>query len=157
MTESLQKQIEQLDREMVPKRDLWPGIEQAIASQPRFAPQRANPWLKVAAGFAPIALVAGLVWQMYAQQTPVYNPVVAAYSAQKQKLLQVASHQQPLISNFDESYAELEQAEKSLIKALQNQPEDPALLKMLSQVYMQQIELIEKAHKPAFDYKVQQI
>jgi predicted Zn-dependent protease len=50
--------------------------------------------------------------------------------------------------NWQMSLKELEEAEASLMKALKQQPDDPALMKMLTQVYQQQINLIQKAHRP---------
>ncbi|NVK25800.1 MAG: hypothetical protein HWE10_12800 [Gammaproteobacteria bacterium] len=163
---SLHAKVSELPKELSPERDLWPGIEQAINELPQQSHQdRDLNWSvvgKVAASFAPVALVLGL-WltpQFGGQpngDSGVFNPMAASFDIQKRQLLIKVSDKQPVVENWQQSLAELEQAEQALIKALQSQPEDPALMKMLSQVYQQQLELIQKAHKPEIASKFSQI
>jgi len=155
---SLSAQIEQLDREIKPGRDLWPGIEQAIAKTPQELPEKkivsgVPAWSKMAAAFAPIALVTGL-WLnqgMNEQAEPEWlTPISASYELQKRQLLQQVSTRTPLDAQWQESLQELEAAESALKKALQAQPQDKALMRMLNQVYQQQLSLIEKSHQSKF-------
>jgi len=154
---NLSAQIEQLDREIKPNRDLWPGIEQAIAKTPQELPEAkvsgVPVWSKMAAAFAPIALVTGL-WlnQSGTQQIePEWlTPVSATYELQKRQLLQQVSDRTPLDAQWQESLKELEAAESALKKALQAQPQDKALMRMLNQLYQQQLSLIEKSHQSKF-------
>ena len=57
-------QAQELPKELTPKRDLWAGIEQAIAKTPQQNSYEPNiSWQqfgKIAAAFAPIALVLGI-------------------------------------------------------------------------------------------------
>lgn len=146
--------VNELPKEIAPKRDLWPGIEQAIADKPQI--QKASNdnnwhnWARTAAAFVPAAFV--LVFWL--QQSPVnsegeqaFNSVTASFELQKRQLLRQVANDTSVVANWQASLADLEQAEQALIKALQSQPEDPALLKMLTHVYQQQLELIQKSHK----------
>ena len=147
--------VDELPKELAPKRDLWPGIEQAIASKPQIQ-QASNDsswhnWARTAAAFVPAALV--LVFWL--QQGPTvnaeqqFNPIVASFEVQKRQLLRQVANETAVVNNWEGSLADLEQAEQALLKALQSQPEDPALLKMLTHVYQQQLELIQKSHTSA--------
>jgi Tfp pilus assembly protein PilF len=42
----------------------------------------------------------------------------------------------------------LEEAEQAIKQALENEPQNQALLTMLAQVYQQQLDLINKVHAP---------
>ena len=167
-SDKLRKQVHELPKEVQPERDLWPGIEQAIANVPQqmHGQEIGLKWqtvTKVAASFAPVALVLGLWFsQPFGSSqgddvNPIFNPIVASFDIQKRQLLTQVSDQATVVENWQESLKELEQAEQALIKALQSQPEDPALMKMLYQVYQQQIALIQTAHKPELANKFSQI
>jgi len=146
--------VNELPKELAPQRDLWPGIEQAIAEKPQIK-QASNDaswhnWARTAAAFVPAAFV--LVFWL--QQSPMetlpdgqFNSVAASFEVQKRQLLRQVKGEVELVDNWQLSLTDLEQAEQALIKALQSQPEDPALLKMLTQIYQQQLELIQKSHK----------
>ncbi len=148
-------QAQELPKELTPQRDLWPGIEQAIANTPQYGqPTKPESWqqlAKIAAAFAPVALVLS-IWLGSGSHEQIdnnwNNPLVASYDIQKKQLLQKVNTEQPVVKNWQASMTELEQAEKALIQALKQQPEDPALMKMLNQVYQHQISLIKKAYKP---------
>lgn len=159
------QQAGRLHKEITPSRDLWPGIEQAINNLPQQR-QTEHSWSsysKIAASFAPIALVLGL-WlgpEVMNDNTEhgeqLFNPIAAGFEIQKRQLLIQVSDQVSAVNNWQESLKELEQAEQALIKALQSQPEDPALMKMLYQIYQQQLDLIQRAHKPELASKFSQI
>ena len=57
-------------------------------------------------------------------------------------------NQPALTDNWQQQLTELEDAERAIKQALDNEPENPALLKMLAQVYQQQLDLINKVHAP---------
>ena len=159
------QQVDTLAKDIAPNRDLWPGIEQAInnAPQHREYEKSWSSYSKIAASFAPIALVLGLwlgpnLMADNEQNTEqLFSSIAAGFDIQKRQLLIQVSDQPTAVENWQESLKELEQAEKALIKALQSQPEDPALMKMLYQVYQQQLELIQTAHKPELASKFRQI
>lgn len=147
--------VDELPSELEPKRDLWLGIEQAIASKPQIQ-QASNDshwhnWARTAAAFVPAAfvLVFWLQQGSVANTEQPFNSVTASFEVQKRQLLRQVANETPVVQNWEGSLADLEQAEQSLLKALQSEPEDPALLKMLTHVYQQQLELIQKSHKTA--------
>lgn len=159
----LDELVKTLDKEQLPQRDLWAGIEQAINKVPQEPANGAandsskfKQWSKVAAMFAPVALVTG-IWlgqpngsADITQEPSWLTPVSASFELQKQQMLQFVSDKNVISPNWRESLKELEMAEKSLKKALINQPEDAALMKMLTQVHQQQLMLIKKAHQSKF-------
>jgi hypothetical protein len=137
---------------MTPSRDLWSGIEQAVSVTPQVSNESQTAWTsKIAAAFVPFALIAGMYFGQSApvsEDAPWLQPVVASFEMQKQQALRQVSEETVVTENWQMSLKELEEAEASLMKALKQQPDDPALMKMLTQVYQQQINLIQKAHRP---------
>lgn len=158
----LEQALRAVPQEIEPKRDLWAGIEQAVAKTPQEAvDDNAKTrlfdvviWSKVAAAVLPVALVTGLLLKEPAQPAtdmPWLEPTVASYELQKQQLLRQVSDGQPLSSNYQATMQDLEQAEQALKKALLTQPGDPALMRMLNSVYQQQLALIAKSHQPTLN------
>jgi hypothetical protein len=152
--------IGNLDQDITPSRDLWSGIEQAVTQIPQEAEfDRVEStigktqWMKVAAMFAPVALVSGIWFGQTGGSEPQYvepnwlKPVSASFELQKKQLLQRVSDSTVISPNWRTSLSELESAEKALKKALTHQPEDPALMKMLTQIHQQQLDLINKTHQ----------
>ncbi|BBN82972.1 hypothetical protein PA25_29570 [Pseudoalteromonas sp. A25] len=143
----LKESLEQT-KDIEPKRDLWPGIERALVSQSHSYSQSSY-WPKVTGVAA--CMVAGLLaWQVVIKQ-PQQNTMTdmsAFFEQQKQSLLVQYESQPALTANWQEQLQELESAEQAVKVALQNDPENAALLKMLAQVYQQQLDLINKVHEP---------
>ncbi|CAH9054889.1 hypothetical protein PSECIP111951_02688 [Pseudoalteromonas holothuriae] len=143
----LKESLEQT-KEVSPKRDLWPGIERALVSHNEHA-KKVSYWPKLTGVAA--CMVAGLLaWQVVIKQ-PQQNTMVdisAFFEQQKQSLLVQYEAQPALTSDWQAQLKELESAEQAVKSALQNDPENAALLKMLAQVYQQQLDLINKVHEP---------
>ncbi|GAB2999535.1 hypothetical protein [Psychrosphaera aestuarii] len=153
----LDEALQALPNELTPKRDLWAGIEQAVAktqqdSQKLRSASYLN-WKNIAAAFVPIAFLAGVYMN---SMTPIENdlpwlkPISSSFEMQKQLLMKRVDGQSLVNQKWQDSLKDLELAEKSLIKALKTQPEDPALMKMLTHVYQQQLEIIAKSHQPKY-------
>lgn len=148
---ALAGQIAQLPKERQPQRDLWPGIEHALTRQtePVGQPQRR---LLPYAGMAAVAMVGVLSWFGAQHFGPESEDVAARLSAQhqqqKQALLAKFSDQPALTQNWQQQLQELDEAALAIRKALEHDPDNITMLKMLQQVYQQQIELIEKVHAP---------
>ncbi len=156
--------VNELPKEIEPERDLWPGIEQAIAEKPQIRSASNDnswhSWARTAAAFVPAAFV--LIFWLQQSSAPAesqsqFNSVTASFEAQKRQLLRQVANETPLVDNWQMSLSDLEQAEQALLKALQSQPEDPALLKMLTHVYQQQLEVIQKSHKATAQHQFTQI
>ena len=153
--QSIEQLVESLPDELAPKRDLWQGIEQAVAKTSQDVPKRPLEvqWGAVAAVVAPIALVAGILMnnQQTMEASPAWlEPVSASYEFQKQAMLRQVDGKAVVNSNWQQTLKELEDAEASLKEALKHQPQDPALMKMLNQVYQQQLDVISKSHQSKF-------
>ena len=67
---------------------------------------------------------------------------------EEQKSVLLASYAQSpeLTSNWQAQLQELEEAANAIASALQSDPENIALLKMLQQVHQKQLQLIESVH-----------
>lgn len=151
--QDLQQQLSALKLEKQPERDLWAGIELALVeSSDNLSSNRKR--TKVYALVAAVTLI-GLVslMSLNSVETPLNgNDLIASLSAQhqqqKQALLVQFEGQPALTNNWQEQVAELDKAELAIKAALKNEPNNIALLKLLQNVYQQQISLIERVHSP---------
>ncbi|WP_100643584.1 hypothetical protein [Alteromonas facilis] len=162
--QQLQQAINDLPREKMPERDLWQGIELGIERQDaqhqqEVRPSGSNRWQYSVA--ASVAFVAVLGWLAFAQlkspdvegpAQPTAAELAAVlandYDTQKQSLLVSVQDQPALTENWQEQLEELEDAAAAIKAALKQDPNNTALLKMLQNVYQQQIGLIERVHSP---------
>jgi hypothetical protein len=171
----LQHKVTDLPGQMQPERDLWQGIDIALAD--RVSEQRAsqqtsvkknagldsafdsiNEWFsfKPMALAASMMLVAFLSWNSLnttvpnTQSTHLVSQMMLQHEEQKSVLLASFAETPELTSNWQVQLQELEKAAKDIETALQNDPENITLLKMLQQVHQQQLELIETVHVPAW-------
>ncbi len=133
-----------------PSRDLWAGIERAIA-EPVKAPSDKQYWPKVT-GIAACFIAGLLAWNvsMNRPEQNTMRDLSALFEQQKQALLVQYKAQPALTNDWQQQLDELEQAEQAVKLALQNDPENAALLKMLAQVYQQQLDLINRVHAPSW-------
>ncbi|KAF7787482.1 hypothetical protein PRUB_a4878 [Pseudoalteromonas rubra] len=131
-----------------PQRDLWQGIEKAINVSSTEVPSR-SPWIKLA-GVAACVSAGLLSWQVIMTQ-PRQDTMthMSAFFEQKKQTLLVQYEAQPaLTKDWQGPLQELEEAEQAIKLALMKDPDNAALLKMLAQVYQQQLDLITKVHQP---------
>ncbi len=157
---SLRDKIGALQKDKQPERDLWPGIELALANEAApnqqtlagdKSPHQNTKWMAMAAAFA---FVGVLSW--YGINQPADNitgdQLIAALSnqheEQKDALLVKFQGQPALTENWQEQLTELDQAAAAIKAALREEPNNVALLKMLQNVHQQQINLIERVHSP---------
>lgn len=151
--QTLIEQLADLNKEQQPDRDLWPGIELALSSEAS-NPSRVVVGTKMYLLAATVAMF-GLIGWLSVNQQPVSltgADLVASLSEQhlKQKnALLVSFQSQPaLTQNWQEQLTELDDAADAIKTALENEPNNMALLKMLQSVHQQQISLIERVHSP---------
>ncbi|MFC3033652.1 hypothetical protein ACFOEE_14080 [Pseudoalteromonas fenneropenaei] len=143
----LQRELKQLPEALEPQRDLWTGIERAVNQEQQVAVKKTNhrPWLGVAACIG----AAAVSWSLTLKTQPDNMLVISdVFETQKQGLLVQYAGQPALTDNWQVQLAELESAEQAIKQALKSDPQNAALLRMLSQVYQQQIDLINKVHQP---------
>ena len=151
--QDLQQQLAAMTREKQPERELWSGIELALVNESNKVSSAKKPGklYALAAAIAVIGIVGLMSFNL--AQTPLKgNDLVASLSAQhqqqKQALLVQFKDQPALTSNWQDQVAELDRAELAIKAALKNEPNNLALLKLLQNVYQQQISLIERVHSP---------
>ncbi|MDO6839100.1 hypothetical protein Q4602_06445 [Paraglaciecola chathamensis] len=164
---ALQDKLAQLDKQKQPERDLWPGIELALVKQEDQARNvhdlsdkkvRVNDnsryWGRAVALAAAVAIIALVSWKGMLPNDDMISgeELVAALSAQheeqKNALLVQFEGKNALTNNWQQQLAELDSAAEAIKKALLNEPDNMALLKMLQSVHQQQINLIERVHSP---------
>ena len=146
----------------MPERDLWQGIELALANEPapsqipEETPQLTRGQPKMWAVAAAFAFVGVLSWYSLNQTQPqlAQEDLVAALSSQheeqKQALLVEFEGQPALTQNWQQQLKELDEAAGAIKAALEQEPNNVALLKMLQNVHQQQIDLIERVHAPTW-------
>lgn len=153
--QDLKQQVADMHKDKRPDRDLWAGIELALsqdeANTQDVVSKGETKWYLVAATVAAFGLIG---WVSLGQQSTSLtgDELVAALSQQHQQqksALLVRFQDQPaLTQNWQEQLTELDDAAEAIKKALENEPNNMALLKMLQNVYQQQIGLIERVHSP---------
>ncbi|WP_026376672.1 hypothetical protein [Aestuariibacter salexigens] len=156
--QQLAEHIDALSRSQQPQRDLWPGIEHALANNGAQAQQQGHSGHKTQGGLyaiaASIAVAAFVGW--FSLQQPASDEageqLVQALSQQHEQqlnALMVSFQDQPaLTENWQQQLKELDEAAVAIKAALEQDPDNVALLQMLQNVYQQQITLIERVHSP---------
>lgn len=157
----LERALDALPREKMPQRDLWQGIELGIEQQQHAGTEKthkAPPRFAIAASFAVVAMAGWLVIQQLNVEptqesiAPSAEQLASVLSSQHQiqrdQLLVSLEGQPALTENWQEQLQELDDAAAAIKAALAQDPNNAALLKMLQNVYQQQISLIERVHSP---------
>jgi hypothetical protein len=151
--QALGEQLAEANKDQQPDRDLWPGIELALSSETVDSSRvvvRKKMYL-VAATFAMLGLIG---WLSVNQQSALLtgDDLVASLSEQhleqKNALLVRFQDQPALTQNWQSQLTELDDAADAIKTALEYEPNNMALLKMLQSVHQQQINLIERVHSP---------
>lgn len=150
--QNLQQRLSRLPEERQPERDLWPGIEHALNARQNTPAG----WRKVSALAASVMLV-GLLgwlslsqWQASDQQQQLAVLLSEQHQQQKDYLLAAYANQPALTDNWQQQLEELDEAASAIKLALEQDPQNMTLLKMLKQVHQQQIDLIERVHTPKY-------
>ncbi len=162
----IQEEINRLPKCIEPEKELWTGIEIALhASQKKDnsednkrseSPRKIIPKNSVFALAASITFIAFLGWfgtqQGYFIESDYPSQLVASLEKQhiqhKEALLVSFEGGTPLTQNWQEQLTELDEAAVAIKSALKEDPDNVTLLKMLQQIYQQQISLIEKVYAP---------
>ncbi|MFT5837740.1 MAG: hypothetical protein ACI9UT_000229 [Flavobacteriales bacterium] len=153
-------QLVDVNKEQAPERDLWPGIELALSSDTLdSSPVAVGKKMYLVA--ATVAMFTLIGWLSVNQQ-PVSltgDDLVTSLSEQhleqKNALLVRFQDQPALTQNWQGQLIELDAAADAIKTALENEPNNMALLKMLQSVYQQQINLIERVHSPKWQHRSQ--
>lgn len=148
--------IDKLPRDISPTSDLWPGIERAIALDKKAVATTAHP--RMLAAFVTAAAFLG--WLLLPQRVPQPEPSIPVWLTkmeqqhQQQVGLMKASLQQqtPLLPDWQQQLDELDRAAEHIRAALQQDPENAALIRLLQSVYQQQLWLLERVHAPEWHH-----
>lgn len=144
----LQAQIQQLQKDKQPDRDLWPGIEFAVVARKH----RQMPWMGVAASIVICAMGGWIVFNKHQGSNDQMLRVVAQLDTlhqQEMSALKVAyKNTRSLTTNWNEQLHDMDQAADAIKQALKNDPQNVTLLKMLSDVYQREIDLLKTVHEP---------
>lgn len=156
----LTDQLADLNKEQQPDRDLWPGIELAL-SREASNPSRVVVGNKMYLVAATVAMF-GLIGWLSVNLQPVTltgEDLVASLSQQhleqKNTLLVSFQDQPALTRNWQQQLTELDDAANAIKAALENEPNNMALLKMLQSVHQHQINLIGRVHSPKWQQRSQ--
>lgn len=149
----LRDQINAMDKERLPERDLWSGIDIALSKQEQLPEQSSKgKQVRIFAVAASLAFVGILSWFGIDQSAPKFDgqELVAALSSQHQQqknaLLVKFQDQPALTQNWEQQLKVLDEAAVAIKAALKQDQNNMALLKMLQNVHQQQIDLIERVH-----------
>ena len=150
---NLENRINKVALEKQPERDLWKGIEQAIEKTPIHSDSIFNkprPLLAIAASLIVVTFVG---WMSFESGKALQGENLVAslseqHNAQKQSLLIRFKDQPAMTDNWQQQIDELDEAAIAIKKALSEEPNNLALLKMLKNVYEQQMMIIERVHEP---------
>lgn len=161
---NIEKGVKKLQVEMQPQRDLWKGIEQALEQNPKAQYRRdisskkhffsnTKPILAVAASLTVIAVVGWMSFESgkSLQGETLVSIMSEQHHNQKQSLLIRFKDLPAATNNWQKQIEELDEAAEAIKKALAEEPNNPALLKMLKNVYEQQMAIIERVHEPRWN------
>lgn len=151
--EKLNEEINRLDRDIRPTRDLWPGIDHSINSNTIAVPVP----LAIAASVLLVFSIAisGTLYVKGSQQSSAnidafITLLETEHQRNKQALLVEYQNQPALAPDWEMQMEQLELAEQAIYDALKDDSENMELLKILRQVQGKQIELIESVYAPLF-------
>lgn len=154
----LANKINALPKEKRPERDLWKGIELGLEAE-----QKDNSsvfkmpmqWPALAASVIAVAVLVIYTLGGGQKDAPAVidgEMLVQALSnqheEQKQVLLTRFDGQAALTEDWQQQLTELDEAANAIKLALEQDPDNTALLGMLQHVYQQQLLLIERVHAP---------
>ena len=149
----LDEAIKEVVKSKQPERDLWPGIELALARE-QATLAAGKPSLRslyaVAASIALVVIISvGSFYTGQKSQTQVIAEQMSAdYLDKREALLVAYGNTAVTVNDLEKQLANLDDAADVIKKAIGDDPNNPVLLQMLKRVYAQQIELIEKVHAP---------
>ncbi|MFT6992349.1 MAG: hypothetical protein ACJASL_004349 [Paraglaciecola sp.] len=158
--QALAEQLADVNKEQPPERDLWPGIELALSSE-ALDSSHVVVGKKMYLVAATVAMFGLIGWLSVNQQSvsltgdDLVASLTEQHLEQKNALLVSFQDQPALTQNWQDQLTELDDAANAIKTALQNEPNNMALLKMLQSVHQQQINLIERVHSPKWQQRSQ--
>ncbi|WP_258872141.1 hypothetical protein [Thalassotalea euphylliae] len=158
--QELQQKIDSLPKEIAPQRDLWPGIENALAAQQMTAQRgQGNKQRSKVVPFAWAASLVAAVLLTWINVVPQGSGnaelgLVASLNQEfdQQKQLMLTSFGEPdltqLSPEMQVELAKLAQARKSIAAALENDENNTDLLNLLQWTQQQELDLLKRLYTP---------
>jgi hypothetical protein len=155
----LDVEIANLQRDKSPDSDLWQGVEFTIVSslqnktlstQARKGHGRWYSALAASVCFCALMASVLLTHNSNGQGQALIAQLSTAHHAQKQAMLASFQDTPATTMNWQEQLKDLDEAEAAIKLALEQAPNNPALINMLKHVYQQQLTIIERVHAPAW-------
>jgi hypothetical protein len=157
--QSLEEQLTQLPKEITPKRDLWSGIDKAIAlsEQQPFVKKEKKVSVVPMAWAASILAAVLLTWFSFTPQKSIYPTElnlaqVMERDFEQQKKLMLTSFGEPKLTELSKDMQaqlkELSSARSAIDKALANDPNNSELLNLLRWTQKQELALIKQLYSP---------
>lgn len=152
--QALATQINALNRDIAPTRDLWSGIELAIEQQQFVERKKSSIVLPVSWAASVVAAVV-LSWGVLKPDTEQTLPaavIAMEQSFQQEKSTMLVSYGEPdlgqLSAEMQQQFTKLANAKKALQTALLAEPDNGDLIELLRWVNQQEIDLIEQLYQP---------
>ena len=154
----LANKINALPKEKRPERDLWKGIELGLETESKnnsSASKMPMQWPALAACVIAVAVLVIYTLGGGGKGNPavidgemLVQALSKQHEEQKQVLLTRFDGQAALTEDWQQQLTELDEAANAIKLALEQDPDNTALLGMLQHVYQQQLLLIERVHAP---------
>ena len=156
--QTLEQKVQQLEPELTPTRDLWPGIEKALVSQQHSRHQNDSK-----AKFPQIAMAASVVAAVLLTWGVIHSdqrgnslpPTLAMQMEQdfeQTKQVVLASYGQETMKELPPElkaqFDELSKARAALTKALASDPNNNDLLNLLRWTQQQELSLLQTVYRP---------
>ena len=154
----LQDAIAQLPKEMTPERDLWSGIDKAINQKSAVESKGANKKVFIPTAWAASVIAAVLLtWVTLGPEQSGSKPVLNLVAAMQQDFEQ---QKQSMLVNFgtpdikqlpvamQTELVKLSSAQKTISKALADDPNNSDLLNLLRWTQQQELDLLKQLYSP---------
>lgn len=156
--EKLQAELAQLPKEISPQRDLWSGIDKAINQNAAVATKTSPKKVFMPAAWAASVVAAVLLtWLTLSSEQTTTAPTINLASAMQQNFEQ---QKQIMLVNFgtpdikqlpiamQTELIKLSSAQKTISKALADDPNNSDLLNLLRWTQQQELELLKQLYSP---------
>ncbi len=154
----LARAVRNLDREIMPERDLWQGIERRIAT---YRQRNFRAWVEYAIpyGVAASLLVAVSALVISLGRVDFGTNEMTFAESMEQMEVEYARVKNPMVSEFEQINKDLnpetlqllynnieiiERAKKDIEQALRENPENQKLMEMLMRIHRQELELLNR-------------
>jgi len=149
--------VRDLDREKMPERDLWAGIQRNILDHPQKTPGRDQQlWMPYAVAASMLIAVASLMLNLTQDQPMSFQTQTAGFDQMQQEYIQVRN---PMVEEFNRVNDRLDdktmtvlhqnldilaQARADLEQQVRENPDNQRLLDLLLKIHEQELELLRQ-------------